>query len=206
MPADTVTVVDHPLREDVLVRVKRETQELHHHLESILPIARDAFSLGDYMFVLEKFLGIYRPLEARIMEISGMPESLQLGRRRKTALLEQDLSDLGVEQQTISALPHASLPALHGVPESLGAMYVLEGATLGGQYISRSASRNLGLDHERGCRFFSSYGPEVGSMWRSFGQVVRERLSGPDEQTRFITGAANTFSCFEQWMRRDSNG
>jgi len=205
LPTDTAPVIDH-LGEDVLVRVKRETQEHHRRLESILPIARDSFSLGDYLFVLERFLGIYRPLEARIMEISGMPESLQLDRRRKTALLEQDLSALGVDQETLAALPHASVHALHGVPEALGAMYVLEGATLGGQYISRSASRNLGLDHERGCRFFSSYGPEVGSMWRSFGQVVRERLSGPDEQTRFITGAANTFSCFEQWMRRDSSG
>ncbi|HLK09503.1 MAG TPA: biliverdin-producing heme oxygenase [Candidatus Angelobacter sp.] len=206
MPTDTVPVVDHPLGEDVLLRVKRATQEHHRRLESILPIARDAFSLGDYLFVLEKFLGIYRPLEARIMEISGMPESLQLDRRRKTALLEQDLSDLGVERQTFMALPHASVPALHAVPEALGAMYVLEGATLGGQYISRSAGRNLGLDREKGCRFFSSYGPEVGSMWRSFGQVVREQIGSTDAQTRFIAGAANTFSCFEQWMGRDSNG
>jgi heme oxygenase (biliverdin-IX-beta and delta-forming) len=205
LSANLLPVTSRPLREDILVRVKRKTQEQHRLLESILPIARADFSLADYLFVLEKFLGIYRTLEPRISNVRGLLASLQLERRKKAALLEQDLTDLGMDQETLNSLPQAPVVFLAGVPEALGAMYVLEGATLGGQFISRVVGQRFGLDQQKGCRFFLSYGGEVGRMWNSFGEIVRSSLSSVEEEDRFVATAIQTFSSFELWLRGKSN-
>ena len=191
------------LTEDVMACVKRETQEHHQRLESMMPLGRDNFSLAEYQSVLEKFFGIYKPLEARISAFPLLPPALQCERRRKTVSLEQDLEDLGLNQQSIAALPLAQVPAIREVPELMGTMYVMEGATLGGQFISRAVGQRFGLNREKGCRFFSSYGPEVGSMWRSFGEAARKEIQSAHDRARFIATAVRTFSSFEQWLSRE---
>jgi heme oxygenase len=188
------------MTDDLMTRVKRETREQHQQLESILPIARENFTLAEYQFVLEKFFGIYRPLEAGISEFAALPETQQWERRKKTTTLENDLADLGLAQAAIMALPMARIATMNTLPEILGTMYVLEGATLGGQFISRAVGQRFGFDQRKGCRFFSSYGPEVGSMWRCFGEVVREQMNSSDDADRFVAYATLTFSTFAQWL------
>jgi heme oxygenase len=91
------------------------------------------------------------------------------------------------------------------LPEILGTMYVLEGATLGGQFISRAVGQRFGFDQKKGCRFFSSYGPEVGSMWRCCGEVVRQQMNSSADADRFVAYATLTFSTFAQWLKEDSH-
>lgn len=191
------------LTEDVMACVKRETHEHHQRLESILPLGHDNFSLAEYRSVLENFLGIYKLLEAGISEFPLLPSVLQWERRRKTASLERDLQDLGLNQQAIAALPLAHAASIRDVPELLGTMYVMEGATLGGQFISRAVALRFGLSHEKGCRFFFSYGPEVGSMWRLFGETVRQQITSAHDRRCFIAAAVQTFSGFEQWFSQE---
>jgi heme oxygenase (biliverdin-IX-beta and delta-forming) len=188
-----------------MARVRRETREQHQQLESILPIARENFTLAEYQFVLEKFFGIYTPLEAGISAFAALPEALQWESRKKTITLENDLADLGLTQKSIMALPMAHVATMSTLPEILGTMYVLEGATLGGQFISRAVSQRFGFDQRKGCRFFSSYGPEVGSMWRCFGEVVRQQMNSSDDADRFVAYATLTFSTFAQWLKGDSH-
>jgi heme oxygenase len=191
------------LIDDLMVRVKGETREQHQQLESILPIARENFTLAEYQFVLEKFFGIYTPFEASISEFAALPETLQWERRKKTPTLENDLADLGMAQESIMALPMARVASMSNLPEILGTMYVLEGATLGGQFISRAVGQRFGFDQRKGCRFFSSYGSEVGSMWRCFGEVVRQQMNNSDDADRFVAYATLTFSAFAQWLKGD---
>jgi light-regulated signal transduction histidine kinase (bacteriophytochrome) len=49
----------------------------------------------------------------------------------------------------------------------LGALYVLEGQTLGGAVLARRAA-GLGLTRQAGASFLDAYGPERGAMWRGF--------------------------------------
>jgi heme oxygenase len=55
---------------------------------------------------------------------------------------------------------------------ALGLLYVLEGATLGGQLLRRRLGPALGLTEERGLAFFTAYGAEVGPMWRAFADAL----------------------------------
>ena len=54
------------------------------------------------------------------------------------------------------------------VPEGLGALYVIEGATLGGQVITRYIQSALKIDATNGGRFFAAYGDRTGLLWRDF--------------------------------------
>jgi heme oxygenase len=82
----------------------------------------------------------------------------------------------------------------------LGSMYVVEGATLGGQVISRSLERSSGFRDGHGYSFFQSYGKATGQQWKSFVALI-ERLPEDDAAT-VIEAAQATFRAFHQWFTR----
>ena len=118
--------------------------------------------------------------------------------RRKVPKLLADLEFLGYE--AADRLPMCrSLPPLDSVPGILGSLYVVEGATLGGQLISRHLERTLGLREGRGYAFFSSYGPQVGSRWRSFRDVLLSCSTEQDDD-RIVDSATATFRGMYAWL------
>jgi heme oxygenase len=81
-------------------------------------------------------------------------------------------------------------------------MYVLEGATLGGQIVLQHVQPFLGIDH-CGATFFASYGERVGAMWRAFCDRL-ERLDQSEEARGImITSACSTFESLHHWLFDD---
>ena len=123
-----------------------------------------------YGALLHALLAWYTPLELHLINrLDSWRVPLALDRRRKTGLLERDLRVLGLGDHLTELAPDAALPMLDCRPAALGCMYVLEGATLGGQMIARQLQQNAGMTITTGSAFFHSYGPEVGSLWHAFG-------------------------------------
>ena len=90
---------------------------------------------------------------------------------------------------------------LHPESRILGAMYVLEGSTLGGRYIASHVGNVLGLVPGRGDRFFRGYEERTIPMWREFQQVL---LAVPEEQgDAVIEAAKGMFGIFQDWMTKD---
>ena len=58
----------------------------------------------------------------------------------------------------------------------LGALYVLEGATLGGQVLRREMAQRLGVNADNGGAFLDVYGAETGRRWRYPG--ARRKTAG----------------------------
>ena len=84
----------------------------------------------------------------------------------------------------------------------LGAMYVVEGSTLGGQYIAQHVEASLDLQPGEGDRFFRGYGQETMPKWREFQQVL---LTVPEAQTEEVIAAAKEmFGIFRAWMLQGS--
>lgn len=163
-----------------------------------MPLLEPTLTLSGYTAVLAALVGLYRPLEAGIAGIGA--ESLGGGPR--TALLEDDLVYLGMTPQTVKALPACpTLPRLTTLADAAGCVYVLEGATLGGQVLSRHLARHLGIAPDRGGRFLHGHGAETGPRWRAF--VGRLDLVGrrPDvPAARVVAAAVGTFAAFEAWL------
>ncbi|WZO98097.1 biliverdin-producing heme oxygenase [Isosphaeraceae bacterium EP7] len=184
----------------VLKRLKERTRPQHEALEGRVNIGGRCATIEGYRVLIERFYGFYAPAEAALVPLLGGEEGLELDDRRKTPLLRRDLLALGLGESEIDALPLCrDLPPLPGRPEALGCMYVMEGATLGGQYVRKSVSKEL-PEAAGALAFFSSYGDRVGSMWKAFGDALTARSDSPDAEDRIVDSAAATFDSFERWF------
>lgn len=126
-----------------------------------------------------------------------------LPERRREPLLLRDLrffgldplpTDMDAERSSFALL----LPGKDS-PESeaafLGSMYVMEGSTLGGQYIARHVEETLGLAAGEGDAYFCGHGERTGAMWNAF----REVLSAiPDEHSDTVIAAAKATFAYVQ--------
>ncbi|HVW86266.1 MAG TPA: biliverdin-producing heme oxygenase [Bryobacteraceae bacterium] len=178
----------------LLARLKEETQEHHRKIEAELSLMQPEFSLTDYRHLLRRFYGFYLPWERAVSEVSPN----LLARRRKTWKLVDDLEYLGCSREQISRIPHCdALPPLDTYERILGSMYVLEGATLGGQILAPYFEKKFNLADD-GAEFFSGYGRRTATMWKEFRAMIeREAVGSHDE---IVTSAVATFQSMRVWM------
>ncbi|RYG41850.1 biliverdin-producing heme oxygenase, partial [bacterium] len=118
--------------------------------------------------------------------------------RRHLPKLLSDLRALAIPSATLPLVTES--PVLADPAEAIGALYVIEGSTLGGQIISRLLRDSLGILPEEGGAFFSGYGAENGAMWRAFCEAVEgwARENGGVES--MVVGARKTFNAMEAWL------
>jgi heme oxygenase len=186
----------------ILAQLQQKTAVAHATLERKLDLLNRCTSRAVYRHVLEQFFGFYLPVEAALTK-SGAWAALGLdgAERGKAPLLAADLRSLGASAADLAQMPICtSLPQLRGMPQALGCLYVLEGATLGGQIITRRLMTPLALTPTQGCSFFASYGSQVGPMWRAFGAALTGYVTTPAVADEVIAGACATFAACERWM------
>src|SRR5438270_7058429 len=117
-------------------RLRRETRSEHAAIEAALGLGRDGLTLERYREILERFYGFYLPVERDLLALgSSAGTGLDLSERSKTPLLHADLEALGVVPSAVALCADAPRPRSQA--EAFGICYVLEGATLGGQVMSR---------------------------------------------------------------------
>lgn len=194
----------------IMVKLREQTRAYHDRLEERLDLFSSASTLAGYQEVLQRFYGFYRPLEPLLEErLTFLSMNLDVkinlkidyAKRRKTGLLESDLRRLGASEKDLNVLPLCPrIPRLATPAQVLGCLYVLEGATLGGQIIARYLQNALELNASNGASFFSSYGSEVGHMWREFGAAVTAYSQTHEEDDSIIAAACETFAALELWL------
>ncbi len=187
----------------ILAKLKESTRDQHEALESVVDVMSMAFSVGDYRELLGKFYRFYSAMEPRL-PVEGLREAgFEIEGRRKMPLLERDLEALGA-LDSLRGLPMwDGVPDTKSVAAAFGSVYVMEGATLGGQVITRHLREHLGITPENGGAFFNSYGKETGPMWKAFGAVITAYSEKhPEEDETIVHAARETFDsfrlCFQQ--------
>lgn len=192
--------------QDLFSRLRVETNTLHRELEAHVQIVRENVSRDDYAQFLIAQLGFHRPFEKRFSEIDGLVARLpDLTRRKKSHLIESDLIALGFERDEVTTLPLCEqLPVMNGVDRALGALYVLEGSTLGAAYIYRHLQNVLSETELGEARFLTCYGADTGRMWKAFRGYVLDAQSALDEGALVETACA-TFSVIKDWFTRVSS-
>jgi len=118
----------------------------------------------------------------------------------KTQLLVSDLNMLGIDEAGIAAIPNSFFTASYNTnATALGGMYVLEGSILGGAVIYKHLKTIWGIEAIAGkATYFTVYGPETGSRWKSFLQAFCLASSGMEEEV--IKSASQTFSILHHWF------
>ena len=185
-----------------LERLRRETSAEHLAVEGSLPLMSATLTVETYVRCLERMYGMVAGWEETAAATA--PEWLRemVVARRRRHLLESDLGWFGIAESEIwQHVERPGLPDLCEVPEFLGAMYVMEGSTLGGQLIARHVEAVLLLETGRGSAFFRGHGAETGALWKEFCQVLRTRVA-EDDAERVIGAAQQMFRAFGEWMGR----
>lgn len=175
-------------------RLRAATAPVHARLEHDLDWRARVSTRDGYRALLARFHGFHAAYEAAIA--LALADAPFFEPRRRLDALTADLSDLGLSVAGIAALPRPDPIGLAGTGAATGALYVLEGSTLGGQVIGRHVAGTLGPGTP--CRYYSAHGPRTGAMWSAF----RARLDGLPEADGppAIAAATATFDALRDWL------
>ena len=140
-------------------RLKTETRPEHEELETRMAILSPELSKERYFEILKSFRSLHALIEKTLAGDSSELAKDYLAHRSKLALLDEDLAG--------ATAPSISVPLawMSDSDKLLGALYVIEGSTLGGQVVSKGLRA---LHPEIPVSYFSGYRTETGKMWQSF--------------------------------------
>lgn len=179
-------------------KIKAATQEAHQQLEkAVILELKQVRNEADYSRLLQKFHGYFGALEAAITPHLSLQHLPDLQERRKAAVLELDLKDLGA---TTLQDPPPGLPGIGNVYQAFGALYVMEGSVMGGPIIVKMLKEKSGI--EKGLSFFSGYGPRTPEMWQTFRTQMNEVVRGSEAEAAAIDAANDTFYQFSKLFPR----
>lgn len=176
------------------LRESTETIHLASEKKMVQTLKRVATEHG-YARLLNWLYGFYAPLE-ELIRFHLTPETFpDMIRRSRAEFILWDIKELTAERLKPDIC--RQLPVIDSYPRALGALYVLEGSTLGGRIISGMVIRQLGS--EKGLSFFNSYGAETDRMWQLFKDFLNSPWS-PQQRKEIIAGAEDTFITFNNWI------
>jgi heme oxygenase (biliverdin-IX-beta and delta-forming) len=182
---------------ELFVHLRACTEAAHRSLETTLDLTA-APSHTRFAAMLKRFHGFHSAWEPAL---SLWPKvSAFMVSRGRLAQLHADLTWFGCEELEIAAIPPCSqaIELLTSQAAAVGSAYVLEGATLGGQVITRALG-GIPWAPEHGFAYFNPYGAATGPMWRAF-KAWADDLLTPDEHDAAAEGAERTFALLEQWL------
>jgi heme oxygenase (biliverdin-IX-beta and delta-forming) len=177
--------------------LRADTKEQHVAAEAVLlPRLQLLNSRSQYAQLLRALYGFYAPLEERIVFQLDQYDLPDISQRRNAALI---LDDLAALDHFDCSIPFCQqLPVIDNKAAAFGALYVLEGSTLGGRVINRMLLNNPSLDlTENELQFFAGYRAATGEMWKRF---TAELNLQHDVEAILIT-ARHTFSSLTHWLQ-----
>ena len=191
-------MINPPESPAILPRLRHETRPFHDAVEQNpfnLALAAGTVTAADTARFLAKMYGFLAPYEAQLHAQAALfGPAWQLEQRYRAPLILEDLVRLG----------HAAAPPLYpGLPplgtraQLLGAMYVLEGSTLGGQVIARQLDKAGIVPHA----FFTGRAERTGPLWKGFCQHLTEAAE-TEEPAAIVASAVHTFQALSAWLNQ----
>lgn len=176
--------------------LKSGTADLHAQTEALLiPKLSAIRSFADYAAILSMFYGYFQPMQQMATALITTDLLPDIQQRRHADLILDDLSALGVYETPEIC---DNLPLIDQTESAFGALYVLEGSTLGGRMISKMLQKNqdINLD-EQHLQFFRGYGEHTGYMWTTF----KDSLNKFGYSEMMIEAANATFLHLKYWIK-----
>ncbi|MEX1013400.1 MAG: biliverdin-producing heme oxygenase [Waddliaceae bacterium] len=180
---------------DIIQELRKETAAQHQEIEhnSLLKRLSEDLSLEEYIRILEKFYAFYSSFESHVdwKELGRLSDGAITQEKRRTPLLEKDLTHFGVLLNKIPKFPpyarSFSFPAL------MGCFYVLEGSCLGRKMLYPKLSAKFDLNKNAGGAFFYDYGDKITVNWTNFRQFLKSEVKTDSEIKECTNAAIQTF-------------
>lgn len=136
-----------------MAALRSGTRDEHRAAERLLDASGWLESPRSYAGYLSRLLGFHRRVEAAVGPVAAGLAGLDYEQRRRSPVIAADLQVLAEAGVAAGPEPPDAGPGIGvGPSEVLGALHVVEGATLGGRTLVRRAQRQLGLQAGRGPR------------------------------------------------------
>lgn len=189
------------VRETVATVLKQQTAREHQALEEkILPRLQGLQNMNDYAQLLKIFYGYFKPVEDRIGTQLHLKDVPDLQQRRKADWILQDLTFSKSHTEHLRLATH--LPQINNSIQAFGALYVLEGSTLGGRGITKMLLKNPVLQlQQTQVRFFNGYGADTGPRWMAFMAFLNQQDTTPAALEQMASSANETFTLFKNWIQ-----
>ncbi len=184
----------------LIEKLRTATRPMHEQLDQEMgPHIHNIQTKEQYIALLLAFYGFFAPMYHRInahLDTTGLPD---YNTRRKPEDILQNLRALGHGEP-----PHHLCQQLPGVEDNagaFGALYVLEGSTLGGLMIKKMIGEQTGLPEDQ-LTFFAGYGKQTRRRWDDFITALNATARTAADEASAITAAAATFTAFSAWLRQ----
>jgi heme oxygenase len=180
--------------------LKSATLGLHQQTEALMPSAAlldGSLGLEAYAQLISALYRIHALLEQPLQTALQAHPRLAGHYQPQLPSLAHDLQAL--EAATPCPAPPTTLPD-HSAATLAGMMYVLQGATLGGQVILKGLKKNERLAHLPH-QYYTGHGPQTGEKWKSFVETL-EAVVPPQELGAAVEGANFTFNAFLAQLRQ----
>jgi heme oxygenase len=173
--------------------LREATSETHARLHlhpGFAAIQDGTIDLAGYRALLARLYGFHAPFEAAV----GIAAD-------RSSWLQDDLRAVTQGACNLANIPRCeSLTAFDTPARRLGALYVIEGSTLGGRQLARNLDALLGSAGTAGRRFFLGRGAETSVAWNAFLSRLTSAASSPAMHAEIVGSAVRTFDIFQEWM------
>lgn len=169
--------------------LKERTKQQHDDTESLLQskkIFDKSYTLDDYKKLLIHNYNLISRFEPKIQEKLKHHPELKLEVRAKIDALETDLKNLDINIDCSHTIDNLANEA-----EAFGALYVMEGSTLGGNVIVKQLRRNSDFENIE-FSYFGIYGENTGKLWQEFKTIMDDKIM-PEEYEDCINGAQKAY-------------
>ncbi|MFK7997520.1 MAG: biliverdin-producing heme oxygenase [Granulosicoccus sp.] len=170
------------IRERLALGTACPHQILHEHVD-IGKLTSSRLSESEYRQILHFFLVLYESAEKRRASADAWPEFTL--RSAITALRE----DLNLH----SASAAEDMPWIKCAESSIGMLYVLHGASIGGKFIAKHVTTNL---PEMPCHFFGR-GIKA-DLWQNLVEALDSYKGSEEAFECILHSATKTFHCFNR--------
>lgn len=185
----------------IIDKLRQSTAEIHKELDSwLMPVFKNVDNAEKYSKLLKAFYSYYAPLMERIsveLDTQYLPDFSQ---RRKPDAILNDLDSLN--KNDTSTTMATQLPEINNASQAFGALYVLEGSTLGGVFLSKVLAENMKMDEQNGLSFFYGYGKASRDMWNVFIDKINLFAEEKGDEAAIVTAAQNTFKYFKDHLQQ----
>lgn len=165
-------------------KLKSATSAHHDELENLMfvhEIMNKTLTLDQYKTLLATNYIVHAAIESRLHNALDheLKDSLDIENRDKIAALEQDLEEMNIPKEDLDAISFDFLLQDSSNASSLGAMYVLEGATLGGNVIQKKLRANPVFEN-LSLNYYNVYAQNLMPNWLTFVKVLNSSVPEKD--------------------------
>jgi heme oxygenase len=197
-----LTITPPVVERGVIDRIRRATAGAHARVDAFVDL--ESMDRRRYVAFLSALHDAHAAVEPGLLARADAiaQHGYDVARRLRSPRLEADLVALCPEWRAASQAP-TPVAWLDTDAAAFGAIYVIEGASLGGAVIARHVVPMLALAPPVGCRHIIGDGPLTGAEWRAVREVI-ERFGtahGPGAVEAMCDGALATFDCVERALR-----